>query len=195
MATNRPQRSLGAPAGWRRGDAPFMSTPNATQQSPGTSSQAALYAPLNTARPTFTDPPLLSRFHEPVRTRSSRKVLVVIPTFNEADNISQLVRAILDNTDYRVMVVDDNSPDKTGEIAERIAADSGGRLVVVRRQGPRGFSRSYIDGFALALESDAERIVQMDADWSHDPGRLPALVEAAERFDILIGSRYLNGIS
>ena len=122
-------------------------------------------------------------------------VLIIIPTYNERDNLPLLVRQILDPYPYRVLVVDDQSPDGTGAIADGLARDYSGRLEVMHRTGPRGLGLSYLDGFRWALASDADLICQMDADLSHDPRYLPDLVTAAASHDLVLGSRYLNGIS
>jgi dolichol-phosphate mannosyltransferase len=123
-------------------------------------------------------------------------VLVVTPTYNERDNLPVLVRAVLCREGYRMLVVDDGSPDGTGAIADALAAEFPGRLEVMHRTGPRGLGRSYVDGLRHALAStDADLICQMDADLSHSPDYLPDLVETAARFDVVIGSRYLNGVS
>jgi len=122
-------------------------------------------------------------------------VLVVIPTFNERANLPGLIRAILARDGYRVLVVDDNSPDGTGEAAEELAREFTGRVEVVHRTGPRGLGRSYVEGLQRALAGPADLICQMDADWSHDPGYLPDLTAAAASHDVVIGSRYLRGVS
>jgi dolichol-phosphate mannosyltransferase len=122
-------------------------------------------------------------------------VLVIIPTYNERENLPGLVRAVLAHDGYRVMVVDDASPDGTGAVADQLAREFEGRIDVVHRTGPRGLGRSYVEGLQRALRTDADRICQMDADWSHDPQYLPALVGATDSHDIVIGSRYLNGVS
>jgi dolichol-phosphate mannosyltransferase len=122
-------------------------------------------------------------------------VLVIIPTYNERDNLPGLVRAVLANDGYRVLVVDDASPDGTGALADELAREFAGRVDVLHRTGPRGLGRSYVDGLQHALKGSADLICQMDADWSHDPSYLPSLVEAAANHDVVIGSRYLNGVS
>ncbi len=126
---------------------------------------------------------------------STPRTLVVIPTYNERENIGELVRQILALEGFRVMIVDDDSPDGTGEVAEGVAREFAGRVEVVHRTGKRGLGRSYVDGFSRALQSDADLVCQMDADFSHDPKFLPDLVGAAADHDVVIGSRYLNGIS
>ena len=123
-------------------------------------------------------------------------VLVVIPTYNERDNLPSLVRAVLAHEGFRVMVVDDQSPDGTGDIADGLAREFPGRVDVVHRTGRRGLGRSYVDGLQRALaEGRADLICQLDADWSHDPRVLPELAAAAADHDLVIGSRYLNGVS
>lgn len=122
-------------------------------------------------------------------------VLIIIPTYNERDNLPVLVRQILDQYPYRILVVDDHSPDGTGDVADELATRYPGRLDVLHRTGERGLALSYVDGFQWALTTDADLICQMDADLSHDPRYLPDLVAAADRYDLVLGSRYLKGIS
>ena len=123
----------------------------------------------------------------------SKSVLVVVPTYNERENLPLLVREIMTRERYRVMVMDDGSPDGTGEVADELADEFPDRVEVVHRTGPRGLGRSYIDGFQRAVNTDADVICQMDADLSHDPKCLPDLVAATEYFDLVIGSRYIPG--
>ncbi len=123
------------------------------------------------------------------------RVLVVTPTYNERENLPDLVRAVLAHPDTRVMVVDDQSPDGTGAIADGLAAEYPGRVIVVHRTGKRGLGRSYVEGLQIALREGDELICQMDADWSHDPKYLPEMVRAAADHDVVIGSRYLRGVS
>jgi len=121
--------------------------------------------------------------------------IVIIPTYNERDNLRPLVEAILElDCCLNILIVDDNSPDGTGELAESLARGSE-QVRVLRRTGKRGFGRSYVDGFKYALERGYERIITMDADFSHDPKYIPDLLEASNRADVVIGSRYLNGVS
>lgn len=119
--------------------------------------------------------------------------VVVIPTYNERQNLAALVEALLRIPDVRLLVVDDGSPDGTGEEAERLAAASAGRLSVLHRSGLRGLGRSYIDGFRRALHDGATHIVQMDADFSHDPADVPRLLRESESADLVLGSRYVPG--
>jgi dolichol-phosphate mannosyltransferase len=122
--------------------------------------------------------------------------LVVVPTYNERENLPILARGVLAYPGFRLLVVDDGSPDGTGEIADALAREFPGRVEVMHRTGKRGLGRSYIDGLRHALSTtDAELICQMDADLSHNPEYLPALTAAAAHFDVVIGSRYLNGVS
>ena len=121
------------------------------------------------------------------------RALVIVPTYNELDNLKPIVDAILALPDVRMLVVDDDSPDGTGEAAESIAAHSGGRVSVLRRRDVRGLGRSYVAGMQVALRTDATHICQMDADFSHDPGDLPRLLSATERADLVLGSRYVVG--
>lgn len=118
--------------------------------------------------------------------------LVVLPTYNERLNIERVAAGILAHEGGRLLVVDDNSPDGTGQLADALASRHPGRVEVMHRTGMRGLGRSYVDGLRQALETDADVICQMDADLSHDPACLPDLVGATERFDLVIGSRYLG---
>jgi dolichol-phosphate mannosyltransferase len=119
--------------------------------------------------------------------------LVLVPTYNERDNLRPLVTALMAVEGLQVIVIDDNSPDGTADEGEALAGASRGRVSVMRRSGPRGLGRSYIDGMAAALRSDATHICQMDADLSHDPAALPTLLAAAAGADLVIGSRYIPG--
>jgi len=121
-------------------------------------------------------------------------VLVVVPTYNERETIEPLVEQIL-SLGYRLLIVDDGSPDGTGAVADQLAARGAGRLAVLHRAGRRGLGRSYVDGFLRAVAEGADLVCQMDADFSHDPTYLPDLVAAAADADLVIGSRYLHGIS
>ena len=122
-------------------------------------------------------------------------VAVVIATYNERENLPLLVEAILKEPGYRIIVVDDNSPDGTGEIAETLSARFPGRIIVIHRTGPRGLGRSLIEGLKRALADGADLIFQMDADFPHDPKYLPEMAAATAEADLVIGSRYLNGVS
>ena len=120
--------------------------------------------------------------------------LVLIPTYNERENLPLIVAGVLAHPFTRILVIDDGSPDGTGALADALSHEHPGRVAVMHRQGARGLGRSYLDGFRAALESDADFVCQMDADLSHDPKFLPALVSAAEAGGgLVIGSRYLEG--
>src|SRR5688572_25720958 len=118
---------------------------------------------------------------------------VVVPTYNERPNLAALVEQLCGLPDLHVLVVDDASPDGTGEEADRLAAASGGRVSVMHRRGRRGLGRSYIDGIRLALDAGATHVLQMDADLSHDPADIPRLLDASARADLVLGSRYVRG--
>lgn len=123
------------------------------------------------------------------------RALVVVPTYNEAGALPELLEGIMALPEYGVLVVDDNSPDGTGAMADTWAARFPGRVSVLHREGPRGLGRAYVDGLTHALDTQVPLIVQMDGDLSHDPKYLPGLVAAMDEADLAIGSRYLNGIS
>lgn len=121
--------------------------------------------------------------------------LVLLPTYNERENLPVIAALLLAYPQVRVLVIDDGSPDGTGAVADALAAASGGRLTVLHRTGKRGLGRSYLDGMRAALLTDAEVVFQMDADLSHDPKYVPDLIAASSHADIVIGSRYLQGVS
>ena len=123
-------------------------------------------------------------------------VLIVTPTYNERDNLPVLAAGLLKHDGVRILVVDDGSPDGTGAVADQLAKDHPGRVEVMHRTGPRGLGRSYVDGLLKAIgDEQAEYICQMDADLSHNPDYLPDLVRGAATHDLVIGSRYLHGVS
>jgi dolichol-phosphate mannosyltransferase len=121
--------------------------------------------------------------------------LVVVPTYNERDNLPVLTAGVLAYPGFRMLVVDDGSPDGTGAVADALARQHPGRIEVMHRTGPRGLGRSYVDGLRRALRSGADLIFQMDADLSHNPEYLPAMAAATAEYDLVIGSRYLTGVS
>jgi len=120
---------------------------------------------------------------------------VVIATYNERENLPGLVAAILRNDGYRVIVVDDDSPDGTGALADGLAVEFPGRVSVIHRTGARGLGRSLVEGLKRALLDGADLIIQMDADFSHDPKYLPEMTAATAQSDLVLGSRYLKGVS
>jgi len=126
-------------------------------------------------------------------TTGGRRALAILPTLNEAKNLPLLVPRILEHDGFRVMVVDDRSTDGTGEVAEALAARYPGRIDVLHRTGNRGLGLSYAEAFPKAAATDVDVIIQMDADLSHDPQHLPAMVAATADYDVVIGSRYTEG--
>lgn len=122
----------------------------------------------------------------------AERALVIIPTYNEATNLPQIVPRVLEqDVRLEVLVVDDNSPDGTGAVADRFAAEDP-RVHVVHREGKQGLGTAYRAGFRWALERDYAYVFEMDADLSHDPKHLPAFLEAIQGVDLVLGSRYLN---
>ena len=121
------------------------------------------------------------------------RTLIIVPTYNERENVPGLVGQILSLVkDADVLLLDDNSPDGTADLASELFGGEP-RFRVLRRTGARGYGRSIIDGYKSALEGGYARVVQMDADFSHDPASITALVEASRRADVVIGSRYCEG--
>ncbi len=126
------------------------------------------------------------------------RTIVIVPTYNEADNLEKVAHEVLKQpAPVDLLIVDDNSPDGTGRIADALAASpaSEGRVHVLHRTSKEGLGRAYLAGFAWALDQNYDAVVEMDADLSHDPLYLQSMTEAAEESDVVIGSRYLNGIS
>ena len=117
--------------------------------------------------------------------------LVIVPTYNERSNLPALAEGLMTHTNVRLMIVDDQSPDGTGEVADSLASAYAGRVEVVHRGGRRGLGLSYRDGFKKAIGEPVDLVCHMDADLSHDPERLPALIAAASDADLVIGSRYV----
>jgi dolichol-phosphate mannosyltransferase len=121
------------------------------------------------------------------------RALVIIPTYNERENISRIVPAVLSQDErIDVLVVDDGSPDGTGDIVDRMAAENP-RIHALHRSGKLGLGTAYVAGFRWALERDYDFIFEMDADFSHNPDRLPKFLEAIQNADLVLGSRYQNG--
>lgn len=125
---------------------------------------------------------------------ANRPVWLVLPTYDEAANLEAIVAAARDQlpAERRVLIVDDNSPDGTGKIADRLAAGEE-RISVLHRPRKEGLGPAYVAGFRRALAEGAGLVLEMDADFSHDPSYLPALLAAAEHADLAIGSRYVEG--
>jgi dolichol-phosphate mannosyltransferase len=130
-------------------------------------------------------------------SKEPMKAIVVVPTYNERENIENLVATIRAQPgDIDVLVVDDNSPDGTGHLADDLASRFPGNVFVLHRERKEGLGPAYLAGFQHVLaQMDHDLIMQMDADLSHDPAYLPAFMRAAESFDLVLGSRYVKGIS
>ncbi|MFH1928483.1 MAG: polyprenol monophosphomannose synthase [Chloroflexota bacterium] len=125
--------------------------------------------------------------------RLPMQVMVVIPTYNECENMEKIAEAVLSQpVDVHVAIVDDNSPDGTGEIADALSVRNE-RVHVIHRQGKMGLGSAYITGFKYALQQGAQYVFEMDADFSHDPAYIPSLLEAARATDVVVGSRYVSG--
>lgn len=123
------------------------------------------------------------------------KAFVVIPTYNEKENVRQLTDAVLaQHPGIQILFVDDNSPDGTGAIIDDLVANNG-RVHVLHRSGKLGLGSAYREGFKAALAMGADYLLEMDADFSHDPASLPLFLSAIQGKDLVIGSRYLNGVS
>jgi len=121
-------------------------------------------------------------------------VVVVLPTYNEAENLPKLVSALFSlPLNVNVLVVDDNSPDGTGELADELSRQHPGRVNVLHRAGKLGLRSAYIEGFRKAFDLGADAVVQMDADFSHDPAVLTAMADRISSYDLVIGSRYVRG--
>jgi dolichol-phosphate mannosyltransferase len=123
------------------------------------------------------------------------QITVVVPTYNESENLPKLVTTLFDVplSGLKLLVVDDNSPDGTGKIADELALKSAGRVSVIHRTGKLGLGTAYISGFRQALADGADAVAQMDADFSHPPEKLVELSAALEDYDVAIGSRYVPG--
>jgi dolichol-phosphate mannosyltransferase len=123
------------------------------------------------------------------------QIMVVIPTYNEANNLVPIVGELrsLDIPDLQILVVDDSSPDGTGELADDLSQRYPGECHVIHRLDKLGLGTAYLAGFRFALERGADRIVQMDADFSHSPAYIPRFLEKLDSYDVVVGSRYVEG--
>ncbi len=124
------------------------------------------------------------------------KLMVVTPTYNEVQNLSALTAELfaLDMEGLEILIVDDDSPDGTGQLADELAERYTDRFHVIHRTGQRGLGLAYRDGFRYALDAEADLIVQMDADFSHSPRYIPQFVEEIQKgYDVVVGSRYVSG--
>lgn len=123
------------------------------------------------------------------------KAIVIIPTYNEAENIRAIIERVLtrgENID--ILIIDDNSPDGTGDIVGKIT-EQNDRVNIIRREAKLGLGSAYITGFRYALENGYDAVIEMDGDFSHNPDDLPAMLETLEDADAVVGSRYVNGVS
>ena len=122
-------------------------------------------------------------------------VIVVIPTYNEANNLPKMAAELfaLDIEGLRILVVDDDSPDNTGQVADELVKTYPGRFDVIHRKGKMGLGTAYIEGFQWALAQGAEYVIQMDADFSHSPTYIPNMLEKIPAYDVVVGSRYVFG--
>ena len=121
-------------------------------------------------------------------------IIVVLPTYNEAENLPKLVSALFSfSLDLGILVVDDSSPDGTGQIADELATQHPGKVHVLHRAGKLGLRSAYIEGFRKAFDLGAQAVVQMDADFSHDPAVLTEMARRIASYDLVIGSRYIKG--
>ncbi len=124
------------------------------------------------------------------------RAIVVVPTYNERENLEELVKKIRHFAKgLHILIVDDNSPDGTGEVADGLSGAYPGEIFVLHRERKEGLGRAYIAGFRFALAEGYELVLQMDADLSHDPSYLPALIDRAGQCDLVLGSRYTHGIN
>jgi dolichol-phosphate mannosyltransferase len=121
--------------------------------------------------------------------------MVAIPTYNEADNLPTLIGELLalDLPGLEILIIDDNSPDGTGQLADDLAQRHPDHVHVLHRSGKLGLGTAYVTGFGLALEQGFDHIIQMDADFSHSPEYIPQFLEAIEKCDVVVGSRYVKG--
>ena len=123
------------------------------------------------------------------------KTSIVIPTYNEKENLPLIINSLfkLKITDLRILVVDDNSPDGTGDIADKLKLEYPGVISVLHREGKKGLGTAYLEGFKYCLEHGADQIVQMDADFSHNPEKVTNLLEGLKETDMVLGSRFVSG--
>ena len=125
------------------------------------------------------------------------KKLVIIPTYNEKENIENIIRVTFDLGDYHILIIEDNSPDGTAEIVKRLIGEYPDRLFIIERKGKLGLGTAYITGFKWALEHEYDYVFEMDADFSHDPHDLERLYKACAEggAHLAVGSRYCNGVN
>ena len=128
-------------------------------------------------------------------TSPIERILIIMPTYNERDNIERIVPAVLAQDErINMLIIDDGSPDGTGEIADKIAADNN-RVNVLHREGKLGLGTAYVMGFKYSLEHNYDLTFEMDADFSHNPKEVPNFLKAIEENDLVLGSRYIHGVN
>jgi dolichol-phosphate mannosyltransferase len=122
------------------------------------------------------------------------KTLVVTPTYNEAENVERIMSAVLSqDPSIEILIVDDNSPDGTAQIVEKIQA-SNNRVHLLKRAGKMGLGTAYVEGFKFAINNNYDFVMEIDADFSHDPNEIPNFLKKIQEFDVVLGSRYINGV-
>ncbi len=122
------------------------------------------------------------------------KTLVITPTYNEAENIERLINLVLSqDSEIEMLIVDDNSPDNTGAIVERMQAGNR-RIHLIKRPGKMGLGTAYVEGFKYAIKNNFDYVMEMDADFSHDPNEIPNFLRKIKDFDLVLGSRYIDGV-
>jgi dolichol-phosphate mannosyltransferase len=125
----------------------------------------------------------------------NKKILVIIPTYNELDNLPKLLPAVLSQDErIDVLIVDDSSPDGTADYVSG-EANNNPRIILIKRNGKMGLGTAYITGFKYALENSYDYIFEMDADFSHNPGEIPNFLNALKEYDLVLGSRYIEGVN
>lgn len=122
------------------------------------------------------------------------KTLVITPTYNESENVERLINTVLSqNSATEMLIVDDNSPDGTGEIVERMQ-NGNPRIHLIKRAGKMGLGTAYVAGFKYAIEKNFDYVMEMDADFSHDPNEIPNFLKKINDYDVVLGSRYIDGV-
>jgi dolichol-phosphate mannosyltransferase len=122
------------------------------------------------------------------------KTLVITPTYNEAENAERIINAVLSqDASIEILIVDDNSPDGTAQIVERIQANNN-RVHLLKRAGKMGLGTAYVEGFKYAIKNNYDFVMEIDADFSHDPNEIPNFLKKIQEFDVVLGSRYINGV-
>lgn len=127
--------------------------------------------------------------------KENKRILIIIPTYNEAKNIQNLLPLVLkQHNNIEILIVDDNSPDETASIVEKII-EQNPKVHIIKRQSKLGLGTAYVEGFRYALKNEYDYIIEMDADFSHNPKILPIFIEKIKEYDLVIGSRYIKGVN